>query len=265
MNYWTPYQAKVAFDVGRVASFYYWGIARGYGFRDTAQDTIAITIAHPEKAKERIKLLARQMFKDGQVYHHFYGDGQGETTEHCDDPVWFILAVTNYIKETGDFDILDHKEKFVDTQDAFTIYDHLLAVIQFIENNLGKHGLPLFGRGDWNDTLDYIGGKEGGESVWGAMFYITFLKELNELLKYLNKNEEITRTEKLIDLLMQNVDKYCWDGEWYLRAFGDNGTKIGSKSCESGKIFLNTQTWAVLAQLPDQQRLKKLWQVLKVN
>lgn len=257
MNYWTPYQAKVAFDVGRVASFYYWGIARGYGFRDTAQDTIAITIAHPEKAKERIKLLARQMFKDGQVYHHFYGDGQGETTEHCDDPVWFILAVTNYIKETGDFDILNHKEKFVDTQDAFTIYDHLLAVIQFIENNLGKHGLPLFGRGDWNDTLDYIGGKEGGESVWGAMFYITFLKELNELLKYLNKNEEITRTEKLIDLLTQNVDKYCWDGEWYLRAFGDNGTKIGSKSCESGKIFLNTQTWAVLAQLPDQQRLKK--------
>jgi len=119
--------------VGRVASFYYWGIARGYGFRDTAQDTIAITFAHPEKAKERVKLLARQMFKDGRVYHHFYGDVQGETTDHCDDPVWFILAVTDYIKETGDFAILNHKENFVDTQDTFSIYDHLLALKQLLK------------------------------------------------------------------------------------------------------------------------------------
>ncbi len=257
MNYWTPYQAKVAFDVGRVASFYYWGIARGFGFRDTAQDTIAITIAYPEKAKERIKLLARQMFKDGRVYHHFYGDGKGETTEHCDDPVWFILACTNYIKETGDFDLLNEKEKFVDSEEKHTILEHLLAVVNFVQKNLGKHGLPLFGRGDWNDTLDYIGGEEGGESVWGAMFYITFLKELKELLQVIKLDEQVRKVNKLIEKLSSSVEEHCWDGEWYIRAFGDKDKRIGSKTATAGQIFLNTQSWAVLAELPNRQRLFK--------
>ncbi|HYA48771.1 MAG TPA: hypothetical protein VEG35_03645, partial [Burkholderiales bacterium] len=167
MNFWTPYQAKVAFDVGRVASFYYWGIGRGFGFRDTAQDTIAIAIADPDKARQRLLLLARQMQSDGRVYHHFYGDGQGEFTRHCDDPLWFILAVTEYIKETGDTGLLEHAEPFLDGKEA-TVLEHLLAVVRFAEGNLGRHGLPIFGRGDWNDTLDYIGGEEGGESVWGG-------------------------------------------------------------------------------------------------
>jgi len=111
-NYWTPYQAKVAFDVGRVASYYYWGISRGFGFRDTSQDTLAITQTDPEKARQRILLLARQMFSHGKVFHHFVADGQGETTGHCDDPFWFILAVTDYIQETGDSAILKRRSPF---------------------------------------------------------------------------------------------------------------------------------------------------------
>jgi cellobiose phosphorylase len=254
MNYWTPYQARVAFDVGRVASFYYWGIGRGFGYRDTAQDTIAITISDQVKARERILLLARQMQIDGKVYHHFYGDGQGEFTEHCDDPLWFILAVTEYLKETGDVAILDSPEPFLDGGEG-SIFEHLLAVLKFAKNHLGPQGLPIFGRGDWNDTLDYIGGKDGGESVWGGMFYVAMLNRFVELLRYLKAEEAAKDILGLRDNLNQAIEKSCWDGEWYIRAFGEGKRKIGSKDNTYGKIFINTQSWAVIAGLPDKKRL----------
>ncbi|MBT4402079.1 MAG: glycosyl transferase family 36 [Bacteroidetes bacterium] len=252
MNYWTAYQAKVAFDVGRVTSFYYWGIGRGFGFRDTAQDTIAVTIAHPELALERIKLLARQMQSDGKVYHHFHGDGQGEFTKHCDDPLWFILAVSEYIKETGEWELLDHIEPFIGGEKG-SILDHLLSVVTYAENNRGKHGLPVFGRGDWNDTLDYIGGDDGGESVWGGMFYAAMLNNLISLLEYLGK--DAANVIRVRNLFHQSVEQHCWDGEWYIRAFGVKDKQIGSKQNEAGKIFLNTQSWAVIAGLPDKDKL----------
>lgn len=255
MNYWMPYQAKTAFDVGRVASYYYWGISRGFGFRDTSQDVIAVTISRPKLARERIRLLARQMFKSGRVYHHFYADGHGETTRHCDDPLWFILAVTDYIKETGDFAILEHREPFVDSDESSTILDHLMTTVHFAENNLGKHGLPVFGRGDWNDTLDYIGGDEGGESVWGAMFYVAMLNALIDLLAKIGAQRDEQYTRSVRDRLRASIDLHCWDGRWYIRAFGQEDRKIGSVECRSGQIFLNPQIWAVLAGLPDKQRL----------
>jgi cellobiose phosphorylase len=254
LNYWIPYQAKVAFDVGRVASFYYWGIGRGFGFRDTAQDTIAIVIADPGKARARIGLLARQMRRDGQVYHHFYGDGQGEFTAHCDDPLWFILAVTEYLKETGDLGLLDAKEPFLDGDEG-TILEHLLAVVRFAGADPGPHGLPRFGRGDWNDTLDYIGGREGGESVWGAMFYAAMLDRLLELLEVLKKAADHPGVRALRDRLVAAIETHAWDGEWYIRAFGEAERRIGSRTNRSGRIFVNTQSWAVIARLPDRARL----------
>ncbi|MEG8989512.1 glycosyl transferase family 36 [Ignavibacteria bacterium 4148-Me] len=254
MNNWIPYQAKVAFDIGRVASFYYWGISRGFGFRDTAQDTIAVTIAMPEKAKERILLLSRQMFKDGRVYHHFYNDSDGELTKHCDDPVWYILAVTEYIRETGDIKILNEKVPYVDSEEG-TVLSHLYSVVNFIKNILTPRNLPVFGRGDWNDTLDYIGGDDGGESVWAAMFYVAMLNRLIELFEHVNIDYK--EIDELKNKIIKSIDDLCWDGEWYIRAFGSGKRKIGSKENKYGKIFINTQTWPVIANLPDKQRLIK--------
>jgi cellobiose phosphorylase len=253
LNYWIPYQAKVAFDVGRVASYYYWGIGRGFGYRDTAQDTIAIVIADPTKARARVGLLARQMRRDGKVYHHFYGDGQGEFTEHCDDPLWFILAVTEYLKETGDFGMLEAKEPFLDGGED-TVLEHLMAVVRFAGAGLGPHGLPKFGRGDWNDTLDYIGGKDGGESVWGAMFYASMLDRLADLLAFVGKAASGAGARQLRDRLVAAIETHAWDGEWYVRAFGEAGRTIGSRTNRYGRIFINTQSWAVLAGLPDRGR-----------
>jgi cellobiose phosphorylase len=255
MRYWIPYQAKVAFDVGRVISFYYWGIGRGFGFRDTSQDTIAVTISDPQKAKERIQLLSRQMRTDGKVYHHFHGDGQGEFTYHCDDPLWYLLAVTEYLKETGDLGLLNDVQPFIEDGKHGTILDHMMAVVSYARNNLGKHGLPVFGRGDWNDTLDYIGGDEGGESVWGAMFYAAMLRLLEELLEYLSDAGNKGGVTALKEQLIRAVDEYCWDGEWYIRAFGEHDRKVGSKENKYGKIFLNTQIWPVIAGFPDEKRL----------
>lgn len=255
MNYWMPYQAKVAFNVGRVASFYYWGIGRGFGFRDTAQDTISVTISNAERAKERILLLSRQMRVDGKVYHHFHGDGEGEFTQHCDDPLWYMLAVVEYIKETGDFEILNNCQKYIDEAASGTVLDHLFSVVKYAENNLGKHGLPIFGRGDWNDTLDYIGGSEGGESAWGGMFYVSMINLFIDLLIHLNKSEQVFKISSFRDQLINAVEKNCWDGEWYIRAFGGGGEKVGSQENKYGKIFLNTQIWPVLANFPDKERL----------
>jgi cellobiose phosphorylase len=263
MKYWIPYQARVAFDVGRVISYYYWGIGRGFGFRDTSQDTIAVTISDPEKAKERILLLSRQMRVDGKVYHHFHGDGQGEFTHHCDDPLWFMLAVTEYIKETGDFELLENKQRFIDEGAEGTILQHMMAVVNYAKNNLGAHGLPIFGRGDWNDTLDYIGGDEGGESVWGGMFYAAMLKLFAEMLSHLGLANELKEVEAVKDKLVEAVEEHCWDGEWYIRAFGGKGRKVGSHENKYGKIFLNTQIWPVIAGFKNRQRITQAMDSVK--
>ncbi len=120
---------------------------------------------------------------------------------------------------------------------------------------MGRHGLPIFGRGDWNDTLDYMGGKDGGESVWGGMFYAAMLNRLLELIDHqetLGPHEDIGEFR---DRLAAAVERHCWDGEWYIRAFGEAQKKIGSKDNLYGKIFINTQSWAVIAGLPDRERL----------
>ncbi len=263
MKYWIPYQARVAFDVGRVISFYYWGIGRGFGFRDTSQDTIAVTISDPEKAKERILLLSRQMRTDGKVYHHFHGDGQGEFTHHCDDPLWFMLAVTEYIRETGDFDLLNIRQRFIEDGKEGSILEHMLAVVNYAKNNLGIHGLPVFGRGDWNDTLDYIGGDEGGESVWGGMFYAAMLNLFAEMLDYLGLTQHHSEVSVVRDQLIQAVEENCWDGEWYIRAFGGKGRKVGSHENKYGKIFLNTQIWPVIAGFTNRERITRAMDSVK--
>ena len=254
LNFWTPYQAKVACDVGRVASFYYWGIGRGFGFRDTAQDTIALAVSDAASARRRVLLLARQMRSDGRVYHHFYGDGQGEFTRHCDDPLWLILAATEYVKETGDAGLLDQVEPFLDGKEG-TVLDHLLAAVRFAETNLGRHGLPVFGRGDWNDTLDYIGGEDGGESVWGGMFIVAMINRLLELLEAHGRGAGSGPLRSFRDRLVEALETHAWDGEWYIRAFGAGGRRVGSKDERYGRIFVNPQSWAAIAGLPDRRRL----------
>jgi cellobiose phosphorylase len=130
-----------------------------------------------------------------------------------------------------------------------------MAVAGFAGANLGPHGLPRFGRGDWNDTLDYIGGKDGGESVWGAMFYVAMLDRLIELLDFVKAGGRGGAARELRGRLAGAIEAHAWDGDWYIRAFGEAGRKIGSKANAAGRIFINTQSWAVIAGLADRARL----------
>ncbi|NLO68948.1 MAG: glycosyl transferase family 36, partial [Bacteroidales bacterium] len=153
--------------------------------------------------------------------------------------------------------ILDDVQPFNDGNRG-TILDHLMAVVNFVRGNLGAHGLPILGRGDWNDTLDYFGGEDGGESVWGGMFYVAMLNRLIELLDHLGRIDLSQDVQQVARPMAGSLDQNCWDGEWYIRAFGAKGRRIGARDNKYGKIFINTQIWAVLAGLDPERQIQAL-------
>ncbi len=253
LNGWSPYQAKVAFDVGRVASFYYWGIGRGFGYRDTAQDTIAIVAADPAKARERIGLLARQMQTDGRVYHHFYGDGQGEFTKHCDDPLWFILAVDEYVKETGSFGILDETEASSTPRRApsgSTCWRSSASPAAMSAATACPSSAAAIGTTPWTTSAAGTEARASGAACSTPPCSTGWTGCCGRA----QAAEGADEVRAARDHFRRAVEEHCWDGEWYIRAFGENDRRIGSRENVYGKIFINTQSWAVIAGLPDRGR-----------
>jgi cellobiose phosphorylase len=259
INAWNQYQGKITFINSRNASYYHWGVHRGMGFRDALQDTISVVISEPKLVRERILLLAKYQRSDGVCAHCFHPiSGEAEFTGHRDDPLWLVTAVWYYLAETDDASILNESVPFFDGKSA-NLADHLNASVDFIEKNLGKNGIPTFGRGDWNDTLDFVGGEDGaGESVWAGMFYAFNLRRLKEIIdKYRTAimftyeagdlTAYLNSIQKRYETLCESLNSNAWDGEWYIRAVCSDGSKLGSAECDEGKIYLNPQTWAVLS------------------
>lgn len=249
LNTWNQYQGKVTFLLARNASCYHWGVTRGMGFRDSLQDTISVVIAEPDLVRERILRLATYQRSDGVCAHCFHPvSGVAEFTGHKDDPLWLITATWYYLAETGDTSILEAPAPFHDGPEA-TLCDHLHASLRFIANNLGPNGIPTFGRGDWNDTLDFVGGEDGsGESVWVGMFYAYNLRLLADIAANLLKDQALTQTLVATYHNMERaLNEYAWDGRWYIRAACADGSVLGSAECKEGQIYLNPQTWAVLS------------------
>ncbi len=247
VNYWNQYQAKTAFDMSRSASYYHWGLTRGMGFRDSAQDTIGVAIAEPELARQRIITLAGQQLKDGRALHYFHPvSGEGELTGHSDDPPWLVLAAVSYVEETGDVSLLEEQIAYRDGGRG-TLLEHLSRAIGASTGSLGPRGIPVFGRGDWNDTLDYVGGEKSGESIWGGMFLAHALGKMSELLGFTGMQQEAGEMSSVREALVKSLNEHCWDGKWYIRAINEKGGVLGSSSCREGRIFLNPQAWAVIS------------------
>ena len=249
LNIWNQYQGKIAFINSRNASYYHWGVFRGMGFRDSLQDTISVVINEPELVRERILLLSSYQRSDGVCAHCFHPvSGEAEFTGHKDDPLWLVCAAWYYLAETGDSSILDESAPFHDGK-AGTLFDHLKASVSFIENNLGASGIPTFGRGDWNDTLDFVGGIDGmGESIWAGMFYAYNLCLLKDIVdKYTKDAKYSNELAEQYSAVNNALNTCAWDGEWYIRAVCSDGAKLGSSECEEGQIYLNPQSWAVLS------------------
>lgn len=267
VNIWNPYQCMVTFNMSRSASYFESGIGRGMGFRDSNQDLLGFVHQIPERARERILDIAATQFEDGGAYHQYQpltkkGNndvGQGFN----DDPLWLIIAVTAYIKETGDMSILNEMVPYdCNLNNKASLMQHLKASFDHVINNLGPHGLPLIGRADWNDCLNLncfsrtpgesfqtTGNKDGrtAESVLIAGMFVLIGNEYVELCREIGNEEECARAKKYVEEMKEVVLKHGYDGEWFLRAYDDFGNKVGSKENEEGQIFIESQGFCVMA------------------
>ncbi|MBY9012333.1 MAG: glycosyl transferase [Candidatus Lokiarchaeota archaeon] len=257
INIWNPYQCKTTFDWSRYVSYYETGIGRGIGFRDSNQDTLAVCHVIPKLVRNRLLELAKNQFEDGKVFHIYFPlTGEGAFPDYVnprmkffgDDHLWMIFAVSNYLKETGDMSILEQDVNYIEGSKE-NLYDHLKRAIEFTNNNMGPHGFPLIGTADWNDTLQLHGPNKNGESVMVAMQFHKALLDIGEIAKEFNLKNDFANYNNLAKKVNDHINKTAWDGQWYIRAFTDNGEVIGSKSNEEGKIFLNTQSWAILSKV----------------
>ncbi len=270
VNIWNQYQCMITFCFSRSASFFESGIGRGMGFRDSNQDLIGFVHQIPERARERIIDIASTQFPDGGCYHQYQPlTKQGNNDiggGFNDDPMWLILGTVSYIKETGDFGILDEMVPFDnDTSIARTLFDHLTVSFDHVVNNLGPNKLPLIGRADWNDCLNLncfsndpnesfqtTENKTQGskaESVMIAGLFVLYGRDYVELCKVLGKNEEAARAQKHVDAMAEAVKAKGWDGEWFIRAYDYYGKKVGSNENEEGKIFIESNGWCTMAEI----------------
>lgn len=269
VNIWNQYQCMVTFNMSRSASFFESGIGRGMGFRDSNQDLIGFVHQIPERARERIIDIASTQFEDGSCYHQYQPlTKKGNSAvggDFNDDPLWLILSTTEYIKETGDFSLLDEKVPFDnDESKAKSHFQHLKASFYHVVNNLGPHKLPLIGRADWNDCLNLncfsedpnesfqtTGNKKGktAESLMIAGLFVVYGKEYIKLCKQIGYSEEVVEARKHVDNMIEAVKTHGWDGDWYLRAYDYFGNKIGSDKNEEGKIFIESQGWCSMAEI----------------
>ena len=268
VNIWNQYQCMVTFNMSRSASFFESGIGRGMGFRDSNQDLVGFVHQIPQRARQRIIDIASTQFPDGGCYHQYQPLSKRGNNDigggFNDDPCWLIFGTTAYIKETGDFSILDEMVPF-DNQPGseVTLFEHLKISMDHVIKNLGPHALPLIGRADWNDCLNLNcfswdpnesfqtteNNSEGSkaESLMIAGLFVVTAKDYVELCQQIGKNDEATRMQKAIDAMIAAVKKHGWDGEWFLRAYDFKGNKIGSNENEEGKIFIESQGWCTMA------------------
>ncbi|MGB9663958.1 MAG: GH36-type glycosyl hydrolase domain-containing protein [Ignavibacteria bacterium] len=254
LNVWNPYQAAVTFEMARNAGYYHGGLLFGTGMRDQFQDILGMVITHPEKVRKRILQALKYQFNDGSTLHNFFKlTDWGEKTNHSDTPLWIPFGIVEYLNETGDFSILDEVVPYYDKGEA-TVYQHMINAVDYCISQTTPRGLPKIMNGDWNDTLDKVGPEGKGETIWGAFFLAYILKKTFELLEFRKDIRTLERWKKIYENIGKVVNEIAWDGEWYIRAFKDNGDPIGTKKAEQGKIFVNSQSWAIISGLASKER-----------
>lgn len=269
VNTWNQYQCMVTFNMSRSASYYESGIGRGMGFRDSCQDLLGFVHLIPDRARERILDIAATQFEDGSAYHQYQPLTKKGNSDigsgFNDDPLWLIAGAAAYIKETGDYTILDEMTPYdSDPSKATDFMEHLRRSFHYTMEHLGPHGLPLIGRADWNDCLNLncfstepgesfqtFGPSEGpnAESVFIAGMFVRYGKDYAAICRHRGMDDEAAVAEKAIADMEKTVLDAGWDGEWFLRAYDHYKNKVGSKECEEGKIFIEPQGFCVMAEI----------------
>ena len=272
LNVHNPKQCYVTKNWSRYLSLYQLGLgARGMGFRDSSQDVLGILPSVPQEGKALLKRLLQVQKRNGSAMHQFNpltmvaNEGDSREVEdapkyYSDDHLWVVLAVTAYLKETGDTAFLDEAISYYDKDKAGrpiesgTVLDHLHRAIQFTRHDLGAHGLPLLGFADWNDTVNL---RSGAESLFTANLYGSALGEMIELARFLNDQASAEKYTAYYEEMKQRVNAQAWDGGWYIRYFDADGAPIGSRSNSEGQIHANGQSWPIISGLapPDRARV----------
>ncbi|HYW94514.1 MAG TPA: glycosyl hydrolase family 65 protein [Bacteroidales bacterium] len=286
VNIWNPYQCMITFQMSRSASYFESGIGRGMGFRDSNQDLLGFVHQIPEKARERILDLAATQLEDGGAWHQYQPltrKGNSEIGGNFnDDPLWLIGSTVAYIRETGDFTILDENVPFDNDQSkAAPLFEHLKRSFNHVVNNLGSNQLPLIGRADWNDCLNLncfstnpdesyqtTENREGGkaESVLIAGMFVFYGEEYASLCDKLGMTDEAKSARQHIARMKLAIDEAGWDGEWFLRAYNHFGEPVGSSKNEEGKIFIESQGFCVMAGIgKDDGRAAKALESVKTH
>jgi cellobiose phosphorylase len=267
VNIWNAYQCMATFNMSRSASFYESGIGRGLGFRDSNQDLLGFVHMVPTRARERILDLAATQLKTGGAFHQYQPLTKRGNNDigsgFNDDPHWLIIGVGAYIKETGDWSILDEPVQFENEPGSeMPLYEHLCRSFNYTLERLGPHGLPLIGRADWNDCLNLncfsdtpgqsfqtTTNKEGkvAESVFIAGLFVLAGKELAKIADKRNLKDQAKSYLAEAAKMEKVIYQHGWDGQWFIRAYDDFGRPIGSKVCDEGKIFIESQGMCIMA------------------
>ena len=267
VNTWNQYQCMVTFNMSRSASYFESGMGRGMGFRDSCQDLLGFVHMIPERARERILDIAATQFPDGSAYHQYQpltkrgnlAVGSGFN----DDPLWLIAGTDAYIRETGDWSILEEQVAFDNDESiAAPLMEHLRRSFNYTVNHLGPHALPLIGRADWNDCLNLncfssqpgesfqiTGPSEGpvAESVFIAGMFVKYGTAYANLCAHTGLTEEAESSMAHVKAMNETVLRSGWDGEWFIRAYDAFGKPVGSRVCDEGKIFIEPQGMCVMA------------------
>ena len=267
VNIWNQYQCMVTFNMSRSASYYESGIGRGMGFRDSCQDLLGFVHLIPDRARQRIIDIASTQFQDGSAYHQYQPLTKKGNSDigsgFNDDPLWLIAGTSAYVRESGDTSILTEMVPFDnDMSVAQPLMNHLKRSFDYIVNHKGPHNLPLIGRADWNDCLNLncfsehpgesfqtFGPSEGpvAESVFIAGMFVKYGEEYAQLCELMGDQAEADYARAEVQKMYDAVLKDGWDGEWFVRAYDAYGHKIGSKECEEGQIYIESNGFCPLA------------------
>ena len=276
-NIWTLYQAETCVVWSRFASFVEVGGRTGLGYRDTSQDVMSVVHTNPAKCRQRIIELLNGQVSAGYGLHLFDPDWfdpekqkapafKSPTIAHApdrrtmihglehtcsDDALWQVVTICEYVKETGDVALFDEVVPFADEAEA-TVYEHLKRALDFSAQQVGATGICKGLRADWNDCLN-LG---GGESAMVSFMHHWALRAFVEAAAYLGRGADAEKYSAMADRVREACERELWDGDWYLRGITAKGLKVGSKENEEGKVFIESNTWAVVSDASSPERGK---------